>query len=80
MIVDEDVPGGGTAFILERLMTGQDIYFHLDSAPVTLSAKAHRPAYSSDGDYFSKPSIDDIFEAAYDIMSESDPSTYPAIH
>ena len=55
-------------------------YFHLDSDPRTLTAKAHRPAYGSDGDYFSKPSVEDIYESAYDIMSETDPLRFPPLY
>lgn len=79
MIVDEDVSSGATAFILDQVLVKQKGYYHLDSEPVTLSAKDHRPAYSSDGDYFSKPSIDDIFESAYEIMSEANPKKYPTL-
>lgn len=79
LIVDEDVPGGASAFILDQIITKQNGYFQLDSAPVALTAKHHRPAYGSDGDYFSKPSIEDIFETAYAIMSEADPEKYPAL-
>ena len=77
MIVDEDVPGGGTSYILQQLIERQDIFSLLDCAPKLISAKAHRPAYGADGDYFSKPSEDDIFEAVYKIMSEDDPKQYP---
>ncbi len=77
LIVDEDVPGGASAYILERILQDQRAFFHLDSAPVTLSAKAHRPAYGTDGDYFSKPSVDDIVDAAYALMAESDPDNFP---
>lgn len=77
LVVDEDVPGGASAFLLDKVLNEQKAYFHLDSQPVTLSAKDHRPAYGSDGDYFSKPSIEDIVETAYDIMSEFDPEKYP---
>ncbi|TVR38317.1 MAG: transketolase [Cryomorphaceae bacterium] len=80
LFVDEDVPGGATAYMLDQVVNGQKAYYHLDSEPRTLSAKAHRPAYGSDGDYFSKPSVDDIVEAAYDIMHEADPATFPAIY
>ncbi len=79
LVVDEDVPGGATAYILNAILNEQRAYQYLDSAPQTLSAKAHRPAYSTDGDYFSKPSVDDIFEKAYDMMSESDPVKFPAL-
>lgn len=77
MIVDEDVPGGGTSYILQQLIERQDIFSLLDSSPKLISAKAHRPAYGGDGDYFSKPSEDDIFEAVYKIMNEYDPKQFP---
>lgn len=80
MIVDEDVSSGATAFLLDQILVKQGGYNYLDSAPVTLSAKDHRPAYGTDGDYFSKPSIDDITEAAYAIMHEADPNAFPAIY
>lgn len=80
LIVDEDVSSGATAYMLDKILVEQKAYFHLDSAPETLSAKDHRPPYGSDGDYFSKPSIEDIFEKAYAIMSESDPAKYPALY
>ena len=80
MIVDEDVSSGATAFLLDQILVKQGGYNYLDSAPVTLSAKDHRPAYGTDGDYFSKPSIDDIAEAAYAIMHEADPNAFPAIY
>jgi 2-oxoisovalerate dehydrogenase E1 component len=79
MIVDEDVSSGATAFMLDQILVKQKGYYHLDSEPVTLSAKDHRPAYSSDGDYFSKPSIDDIFETAYQLLAEADPSRFPSL-
>jgi pyruvate/2-oxoglutarate/acetoin dehydrogenase E1 component len=79
LIVDEDVPGGGTAYILNELLEKQHIYPLLDSKPKTLSAKAHRPAYGSDGDYFSKPSLDDILDAAYEMMHEFDPKQFPKL-
>ena len=79
LIVDEDVPGGGTAYILSQLLEKQDIYTHLDSQPSLLTAKEHRPAYGTDGDYFSKPSKEDIVEAAYSIMHEAKPNQFPPI-
>lgn len=79
LIVDEDVPGGASAYILQQIIENQSGYTFLDSAPSTLTAKEHRPAYGSDGDYFSKPSIDDIVERAYAIMAETDPLNYPPI-
>ena len=79
LIVDEDVPGGGTAYILSQLLEKQDIYTHLDSQPSLLTAKDHRPAYGTDGDYFSKPSKEDIVEAAYTIMHEANPNQFPPL-
>lgn len=80
LIVDEDVPGGASAFILQKIMEEQNGYFHLDSQPRTLTAKEHRPAYTSNGDYFSKPSTDDIFEIAYQMMNEVNPQKYPKLY
>jgi 2-oxoisovalerate dehydrogenase E1 component len=80
LIVDEDVSSGATAYILDKVMTEQGAYYHLDSAPATMSAKDHRPPYGTDGDYFSKPSIDDIVEKVYAIMNEADPNQYPALY
>ncbi|HLP12973.1 MAG TPA: thiamine pyrophosphate-dependent enzyme [Flavobacteriales bacterium] len=80
LVVDEDVPGGASAFILDKILVEQGGYQYLDGQPVTLAAKEHRPPYGSDGDYFSKPSAEDIFEAAYAIMHESDPDQYPALY
>jgi pyruvate/2-oxoglutarate/acetoin dehydrogenase E1 component/TPP-dependent pyruvate/acetoin dehydrogenase alpha subunit len=80
LIVDEDVSSGATAFMLDKIVVEQNGYQYLDSAPATLSAKDHRPAYGTDGDYFSKPSIDDIVEKAYSIMNEFDPEEFPSIY
>jgi 2-oxoisovalerate dehydrogenase E1 component len=80
LIVDEDVPGGASAYILQKVLDEQNAYTYLDSKPSTLSAKAHRPAYGSDGDYFSKPSKEDVFEAAYAIMHEVNPSKFPNLY
>ncbi|TCC94671.1 alpha-ketoacid dehydrogenase subunit alpha/beta [Pedobacter hiemivivus] len=79
LVVDEDVPGGGTAFLLQQILEEQKGYYHLDGQPKSLSAKAHRPPYGSDGDYFSKPSVDDVIETIYSMMNESNPGKYPAI-
>ena len=76
LIVDEDFSGGATAFILDKLINQQFIYDYLDSKPSTLTAKDHRTAYGTDGDYFSKPSIDDIFNKIYSIMNEANPEKY----
>ncbi|MFP8487791.1 thiamine pyrophosphate-dependent enzyme [Gracilimonas sp. Q87] len=80
LIVDEDVPGGASAYILQNILEDQGGYFSLDSEPKCLTAKAHRPAYASDGDYFSKPNAEDIYEAIYSIMSEADPARFPEIY
>ncbi len=77
LVIDEDVPGGCSAYLLNEIIEKQGAYKYLDSAPQTLSAKAHRPAYGSDGDYFSKPNAEDIFEKVYAIMNESNPEEYP---
>ncbi|WP_282123628.1 alpha-ketoacid dehydrogenase subunit alpha/beta [Algibacter mikhailovii] len=79
MIIDEDVPGGASAYILDKILNQQNAFEYLDSAPKTLTAKSHRPAYGNDGDYFSKPSAEDIFEAIYDVMHELNPSNYPKL-
>lgn len=79
IVVDEDVPGGCSAYLMQQIIENQGGYSFLDAAPVTLSAKAHRPAYSSDGDYFSKPNAEDVFEAIYSIMHEADPSEFPPL-
>ncbi|HHZ82201.1 MAG TPA: transketolase [Flavobacteriales bacterium] len=79
LIVDEDVPGGASAYLLDEVLNRQGAWVSLDSQPRTLSAKPHLPAYTSDGDYFSKPSVDDIVEAAYSYMQEYAPSTFKAI-
>jgi 2-oxoisovalerate dehydrogenase E1 component len=76
LIIDEDLPGGCSSYILQELLEKQDIYEHLDSKPSLLTAKDHRPPYGSDGDYVSKPSFEDIFERIYSIMRESDPEKY----
>ena len=73
------MPGGGTGFILNELISKQNIYNFLDSEPKVLSAKDHRPAYGTDGDYFSKPSKEDVFELVYEIMNESDPKNFPKL-
>ncbi|MCH2215295.1 MAG: thiamine pyrophosphate-dependent enzyme [Flavobacteriales bacterium] len=80
LIVDEDVPGGSSAYILDKVLNEQGGFKSLDSQPITLSARDHRPAYGTDGDYFSKPSREDIIEAVYGIMSEADPSRFPPFY
>lgn len=80
IFVDEDVPGGTTAYMMQKVLQDQKGYYHLDAEPTTLAAKDHRPAYGTDGDYFSKPSIEDIFDAVYGMMNEYNPSKYPSIY
>ena len=77
LFVDEDVPGGATAYMMQEVIEKQGGYFHLDSPARTLSASAHRTAYGSDGDYWSKPSAESVFDAIYEMMHEVDPSLYP---
>jgi len=79
LVIDEDVPGGASAFILDKVLNEQNAWRYLDSKPQTLTAKEHRPAYGTDGDYFSKPSAEDIFEKVYSIFNEVNPEEYPAI-
>ena len=80
LIVDEDLPGAASAYILQRVIEDQKGYYSLDVQPKTLTGKEHRPPYGSDGGYFSKPSLDDIIEAVYSLMNETDPHKYPAIY
>lgn len=80
LIVDEDVPGGASAYLLQQIIDEQKGYQYLDSQPQTLTAKAHRPAYGTDGDYFSKPSIEDVFERVYAIMHEVKPIQFPSLY
>lgn len=77
VFVDEDVPGGTTAYMLREVVEKRGGYYHLDSEPRTLPARPHRPAYGSDGDYFSKPNREDVFDAVYELMRESDPRRFP---
>jgi pyruvate/2-oxoglutarate/acetoin dehydrogenase E1 component/TPP-dependent pyruvate/acetoin dehydrogenase alpha subunit len=80
LIVDEDVPGGASAYLLQEILETQNGYQHLDSKPHTLTSKAHRPAYGTDGDYFSKPSTEDVFETAYQIMHEAEPTKFKSLY
>lgn len=80
LFVDEDVPGGTTAYMLRQVLEVQNGFQWLDSPPRTLPGKEHRPAYGSDGDYWSKPNVETIFEAAYDIMHEVNPRKYPRFY
>ncbi|MGB5666587.1 MAG: thiamine pyrophosphate-dependent enzyme [Maribacter sp.] len=79
LVIDEDVPGGCSAYLVHEIVEKQGAYTYLDSAPQTLTAKAHRPAYGTDGDYFSKPNAEDIFEKVYGIMHEANPKDFPKL-
>jgi pyruvate/2-oxoglutarate/acetoin dehydrogenase E1 component len=79
LVIDEDVPGGASAFIMQQILEVQNAYDYLDSKPQTLTSKEHRPAYGTDGDYFSKPSVEDIYEEVYAMMSEVNPTKYPSL-
>lgn len=79
LVIDEDVPGGASTYILNHIVEEQGGYQYLDSKPQTLSAKDHRPAYGTDGDYFSKPSVEDVYEKVYAIMHEANPSEFPKL-
>jgi pyruvate/2-oxoglutarate/acetoin dehydrogenase E1 component len=80
VFADEDVPGGATAFMMQKVLEEQKGYQYLDSSPLTITAKEHRPAYSSDGDYFSKPNTEDVFDKIYAMMREVDPNKFPSIY
>lgn len=80
VVLDEDVPGGSSAYILQKILEEQGGYQYLDSAPLTITAKEHRPAYGSDGDYFSKPSPDDVFDKIYSLMLEANPQKFTKIY
>ncbi len=80
LVIDEDVPGGASAYILDKILNEQNAWKYLDSQPETLTSKEHRPAYGHDGDYFSKPSTEDIFEKVYEIMNEANPQKYPDLY
>ena len=80
VFADEDVPGGATSFMMQQVLEEQNAYAYLDSKPVTITAKEHRPAYASDGDYFSKPNAEEVFERVYAILSEVDPSKFPSLY
>jgi 2-oxoisovalerate dehydrogenase E1 component len=80
VFADEDVPGGASAFMMQQVLEVQGAYKYLDSKPMTITAKEHRTAYASDGDYFSKPNAEEVFEKIYGLMQESDPSKYPPLY
>jgi len=80
LVIDEDVPGGASAYIMQKIVEEQNAYNFLDSEPQTLAAKEHRPPYGKDGDYFTKPSAEDIFEKVYSMMHEFNPSKFPSLY
>ena len=80
IFLDEDVPGGTSAYMMQEVIEKQGGYYHLDSPARTLSGTAHRPAYGSDGDYWSKPNSETVFDTVYELMNEVDPGKYPVIH
>ena len=80
LVIDEDVPGGASAYILQKIIEGQNAYNFLDSEPQTLPAKEHRPPYGKDGDYFTKPSAEDVFEKVYLMMHEVNPEKFPSLY
>jgi pyruvate/2-oxoglutarate/acetoin dehydrogenase E1 component len=80
IFADEDVSGGGTAYMMQKVLDEQNAYQFLDSKPICVSAKDHRPAYATDGDYFSKPNPEDITEAAYKLMNEFNPQQFPELY
>jgi pyruvate/2-oxoglutarate/acetoin dehydrogenase E1 component len=80
VFTDEDVPGGATSFMMQQVLEEQNAYRWLDAKPRTLPGKEHRPAYASDGDYFSKPNTEDVFDIVYEVMHEADPQRFPAIY
>ena len=79
IFLDEDVPGGASAYMFQQVFEKQNIFQYLDAPPQTISAKAHRSPYGSDGDYFSKPNAEEIFETIYNMMSEVDPGEWPVM-
>lgn len=80
VFADEDVPGGASAYMMQQVIERDGGYSHLDAKPVTISAKAHRPAYGSDGDYFSKPNVEDVVDKVYELISETDPTNFPDLY
>jgi 2-oxoisovalerate dehydrogenase E1 component len=80
IFADEDVPGGATSYMMQQVLEVQNAYQYLDSKPVTITAKEHRPAYASDGDYFTKPNPEDVFETVYTLLHEADPDTFPSLY
>jgi pyruvate/2-oxoglutarate/acetoin dehydrogenase E1 component len=80
VFIDEDVPGGTTAYMMQEVLEKQDGFWLFDSPPLTLSAQTHRPPYGSDGDYWSKPNAEQVFEVVYNLMNETDPAAFPLFY
>jgi pyruvate/2-oxoglutarate/acetoin dehydrogenase E1 component len=80
IFADEDVPGGGTSFMMQQVLEVQNGYQYLDSKPITITGKEHRPAYASDGDYFTKPNAEEVFEKVYGMMRDADPEKFPSLY
>jgi 2-oxoisovalerate dehydrogenase E1 component len=80
VFADEDVPGGATSFMMQQVLEKQNAYQYLDAKPITITGKEHRPAYASDGDYFTKPSPEEVFEKVYEVMREAYPAKYPSLY
>jgi len=80
LFFDEDVPGGATAFMMQKVVEEQKGFYHLDSQPRTLTAEEHRPAYGTDGDYFSNPNAENVFETVYEMMHENNPDKFPLLY
>lgn len=80
VLADEDVPGGASAYMMQKVVEEQGAYRYLDAQPVTIAAKEHRPAYASDGDYFSKPNPETVFDTIYEMMREAEPERFPSIY
>lgn len=80
IVMDEDVQGGASGYMLQQILEEQEAYFYLDSEPKTISAQDHRPAYGSDGNYFSKPNVETVFDKVYKMMRESNPNKFPSIY
>jgi len=80
VFADEDVPGGASAFMMQKVLEEQNGYRYLDSKPITITGKEHRPAYASDGDYFSKPNPEEVFDKIYELMAEANPDKFPEIY
>jgi 2-oxoisovalerate dehydrogenase E1 component len=80
VFADEDVPGGATAFMMQKVLEEQEAYHFLDAKPITITGKEHRPAYASDGDYFSKPNPEEVYEKIYAMMMDTDPNRFPPLY